>query len=176
MNYQQALCISDKIDYREVINLNNVQAQTLRYLHSNGLTGDHLRGKDWFNCPYHKDVLAYLVRKLNFTIANALEVVNNTNWLQILSILKDLSRLDLTDLNQFHIMALLKLNQFGLKKEHLVGCAWFNSVKHKDYLVYYMTVEKMSAVDAMKLLQSKRNLHDLIVMHNDIHHRPQVNP
>lgn len=39
-----------------------------------------------------------------------------------------------------------------------------------------MTAEKMDAVEAMKLLQSKRNLHDLIVIHNDIHPRPHVRP
>lgn len=57
-----------------------------------------------------------------------------------------------------------------------MGCAWFNSVKHKDYLAYLMTAEKMNAIDAMKLLQSKRNLHELIVMRNDFHPRPQVKP
>lgn len=155
LNTAQIECLMNKIDIKEIIGLNEVQANALYSLFDRGLRGKHLRGQDWFSCPYHKDVLCYLIRKYNFSVDNALEVIKQTSWLNILKIMKNLSNLDLGDLNHYHIMALLKLEHLGLKKQHLIGHAWFNNLKIKDELIYLISHEKKSAEEALAFLQQK---------------------
>lgn len=155
MNTRQALCVTDEIPLKEIIDLNEPQANALRKLYPHGLRGHHVRNETWFNCHYHCDVLCYLVRKLTFTIDNALKVIKGSSWLTVLKMMNALSKLDFDNLNNYQVMALLILNGHGLEKKHLEGRAWFNSIKHRDYLVELMVIQKMPPEQALQELQTK---------------------
>lgn len=149
--------IVNGLNYVDILKLNDVQIEALTLLRSAGLTTQHLIDKKWFTCPYHKDVLVYLIKKMNFNINNALYVMDNTNWLQIINIMKSLCSLKFENLNQYHIIALLKLNKFGLESNHLMGCAWFNSIKHCDYLACLMCLEQKEPQEAINILRGCGN-------------------
>lgn len=95
MNEMQAKCVTQGIACERVADLTELQAETVSLLFDHGLHPEHLRGKNWFSNPYHRDVLIYLITKKMFSINDALKVIDGTSWIQILDIVKSLCRPDL---------------------------------------------------------------------------------
>lgn len=92
-----------------------------------------------------------------------MEVIKESSWIKILVMMKSLCRLDLRNLNTFQMMALIKLNQFGLDREHVKNLHWFNSIAHVNQLVSLMSDEKIVPEVAVKKLQDQYSPPALVI-------------
>lgn len=133
--------------------LNNHKIEALRILKESGLTEKDLA--HWHgNCDFeesHKNALIYLIHTHSMAPMDAIVEINELDPSQVFGISKGLTRNQVIGLNYYQIMALLKLQKYGLSAEALKSWSIYHDFEegHLNALTYLIRVYGMKPLDAI---------------------------
>lgn len=150
LDHNQLNALTKGLEKIDIEALTVFQLQALCELHSEGLTANNLKGKNWFNSIHHFNALKHLILHDFFTIDNAINTLENLTEAQLIGIyIYELSKEEVIGLTFIHIHTLSKLKNIGLTADQLRGKDWFNSEEHQNCLFHLIWVKGLNIKNAL---------------------------